>query len=70
MNMVPVASTSIEAIGYDPKSQVLRIAFRTGGLYEYHEVPQDIAASLIHAPSKGRFYAQWIKGRFNPLRIL
>ena len=69
MNLIPVSSSSIAAIGYDPDAMILRIAFHAGGVYDYHAVPEFIAHQLMAAPSKGKYYATNIKGRFNPIRI-
>ena len=70
MDMIPVNSSSISAIGYDADTMTLRLAFRTGGMYEYHAVPESIVRQLMSAPSKGKYYSRNIKGRFNPMRIL
>lgn len=69
MQMIPVSSSSILAIGYDVSFGILRISFRNGGIYDYHGVPGSIARQFLSAPSKGKFYGQFIKGRFNPHRI-
>lgn len=70
MDMLPVISSSIAFIGYDSPSNILRISFRNGGTYDYHGVSDDIAKQFLSAPSKGGYYAQFIKGRFNQQRIL
>lgn len=69
MNMVQVTSSSIAAISYDEKTSTLRIIFHAGNIYDYHGVPKILAEQFIATPSKGRFYAKMIKGRFNPVRI-
>lgn len=69
MNMIPVRSTSIAAIGYEAETQALRIVFREGGIYEYHGVPEMVFKQLIDSRSKGKYYIRWIKGRFSQVRI-
>ena len=69
MNLIPVKSSSIAAIGYDPDSLTLRLAFRSGGIYDYYGVPPQIADQFLHAASKGKYYSMFIKGHFNPMRI-
>lgn len=39
MNMVPVVSDNVALAGYDHSTHVLRITFRSGGTYDYFEVP-------------------------------
>ena len=69
MIMHPVISNIISAIGYDEHSLSLVIVFNDGCAYEYDSVPAIIVNQLLASPSKGRFYNQFIKGRFNQLRI-
>ena len=69
MNMIPVHSASIALIGYDSETLTLRIVFRESGTYDYHGVPETIVQQFLSSPSKGKCYARWIKGQFNPLRI-
>lgn len=35
MNMRPVTSTNVLAVGYEPSSRRLRVQFRSGGVYDY-----------------------------------
>jgi hypothetical protein len=37
--MTPITSDNVRAVGYDHTAQVLRVAFRSGGTYEYYNVP-------------------------------
>jgi len=36
--MRPVVSGAVRAVGYDPASRTLRVAFRGGGTYDYLDV--------------------------------
>ena len=54
--MVPVESTSIELVGYDEDAQELFVRFRNRGrTYVYFGVPPETYATLLEAPSKGRY---------------
>lgn len=56
MEMVPVNSSNIEAIGYDSDSATLTIQFKKGGsIYEYYDVPQYEYDGLMSADSKGSY---------------
>lgn len=69
MNIIPIASSVIAAVAYEPKSMTLRIHFRNNGIYDYYGVPASLVNQFVSAPSKGKFYAHFIKGRFSQQRI-
>lgn len=64
IELVPVQSSNVAALGYDATAGVLRVRFKSGATYDYEEVPADVAEALNAAESKGRFVATVIKGRF------
>jgi KTSC domain len=47
IDLVPVKSTSLAAIGYDPPTRTLRVNFRHGGLYDYYEVARAVYEGLL-----------------------
>lgn len=61
MNMVPVSSSNLRAVGYDVATQTLRIAFISSGVYEYAGVPASVHASLMGASSLGSYFDAHIK---------
>lgn len=69
MNMVPVDSSNLSAVGYDPVSQILRIRFRSGWIYDYYDVPENVYSGLMNAPSKGKYHNACIKNLFQYRRI-
>jgi hypothetical protein len=48
-------SIAIAAI-YDPERERLTVAFVTGRIYEYVDVPAEVVASFWSAFSKGMFF--------------
>ncbi|WP_409339851.1 KTSC domain-containing protein [Ornithobacterium rhinotracheale] len=42
----------------------LYINFRSGYTYVYHRVPKSVFNGLLRAPSKGKFFNRYIRGRF------
>ena len=61
MEMVPVDSSNIEAIGYDPDSATLIIQFKkAGSIYEYYDVPQYEYDGLMAADSKGSYANKYL----------
>lgn len=69
MEMIPVDSSNILSIGYDPNSATLIIAFKSGSEYEYYDVPQHEFDGFLAAPSKGEYGHQNIYKRYNQQRI-
>lgn len=55
MERVNVESSMIEAVGYDPDSKELEVAFNSGEIYRYADVPRAIYEGLLAADSKGQF---------------
>ena len=62
MDMISVVSTQIEKIGYDAESQTLRVLFKKGGLYDYSNVPADVANTFIGSDSPGKYLQSNIRG--------
>ncbi len=69
MKIIPVASTNIEAIGYDEATLILRVVFRNGSVYEYLGVPLKVFGEFKAAPSKGRFVNSALRRRYRYRRI-
>jgi hypothetical protein len=60
--LVPVASSMIQAVGYDPQTQVLEVVFTSGRTYCYEGVPSDVHQALMAADSKGQYMRAAIIG--------
>lgn len=61
-------SSNIARFAYEAPSQVLTVEFKTGGTYNYFDIPDVIFEQMTVASSKGQFLAQQIKGRFRYAR--
>jgi hypothetical protein len=68
MEMKPVKSSNIKAIGYDPATQTLAVEFNHGGLYHYANVPAAAHQELVSAKSIGGHLHQHIKNVFEAKR--
>lgn len=64
MEMIQVNSSAIDAIGYTPATQQLKIKFNQGHTYTFFSVPQHIFDSFLSASSKGVYYSRHIKGKY------
>jgi hypothetical protein len=67
MQRKEVESSNIASIGYDPPT--LEVEFHHGGVYTYEGVPQEVYENFMAAPSKGRFFAENIKGKYPHQRV-
>jgi len=64
LEMVPVRSSALEAVGYDPATSQLRIQFTSGRVYDFFQVPEQVYAELMHAPSKGSYFNYHIRNTY------
>jgi hypothetical protein len=62
-------SSNLVRFGYDAQNQVLTVEFKSGGTYNYFDVPEQIHEQMKAAPSKGQFLAQSIKGAYRYARL-
>lgn len=61
MDLKPVKSSNIEAVGYDPATRKLQVKFKSGGVHEYDDVPAHRHAALVAHASPGGFIHSDIK---------
>lgn len=65
IEMIPCESSNIEGYGYDSRKSILWVAFKKNNrVYRYKNVPHIIADNLHLAPSKGKYFIQNIKNKF------
>ena len=64
-----VESSSLVSIGFAREARVLEIEFRSGAIYRYLAVPPKVFDGLKKAESKGRYFAQTIRGKFEFQRV-
>jgi hypothetical protein len=61
MERIPVSSSTIAAMGYDPTTCTLEVEFNSGTLYQYTGVPQGEFEAFMQAESKGSYLHTNIK---------
>jgi hypothetical protein len=66
---VPVVSTSVASVGYDPARAVLEIEYQGGRIYQYLDVPSAAHRLLLQSPSIGEYVNKVIKPRFEAVRV-
>lgn len=58
-------SSVIAETHYDRQRERLTVTFVTGRVYEYVDVPAEVAASFQSAFSKGTFFNGYIRDRYD-----
>lgn len=64
MHHIPIVSTVIAGVGFDPKAQALEIVLRDGELRRYEDVPEAVWSRLLIAESRVRVMREEIEGRY------
>jgi hypothetical protein len=62
--MIPVKSSLIKAIDYDPDTEKLTVEFKSGGKYVYSAVSEQIWDNFRNSHSIGSFFMANIKGNY------
>jgi hypothetical protein len=64
MNVIAVESSTLATIAYDGNRELLQLEFNSRAVYQYLGVPAVVYEELLHAPSKGSYFNQAIRGKF------
>ena len=62
-------SSVIAKHGYNPDTEMLRITYVSGMIYDYLKVPKEVYLEMMTAFSKGTFLNERIKGNYDFKRI-
>ena len=68
VQMIPVSSSTIVAVGYDDVNRKLYVEFRNG-TYVYYSVPRHVFDGLMAAYSHGEYHAAYIKNSYRYDRV-
>jgi len=69
MERESVASSTVLSIGYEPTSETLEVEFKSGGIYQYYNVPEPVYQAFMASDSKGTFLHVNIKNAFPCSRV-
>lgn len=64
MRRVPVTSSAVAAVGYDPATNELEIEYAGGDVYRYSMVPPSVHRQLMQERSVGTFVNREIKPHY------
>ncbi|KFM99857.1 KTSC domain-containing protein [Bacillus clarus] len=68
MNLYPITSKNLVAVGYNPFSMVLRIKLKNA-TYDFFDVPESIYNGLLNAQSKSYYHDTYIKNSYRRTKI-
>jgi hypothetical protein len=69
MKLISVKSSNISAVEFIATRKVLHVQFHNGSLYEYHNVPQEVATAMLEAPSVGSYFNKNVARKFNYFKV-
>jgi hypothetical protein len=69
MDRQSVASSNLAEVGYDSDLETLEVQFKSGGIYQYFNVPAFMYERLMSADSIGRFFNAEIKGHYPEAKV-
>ena len=61
MDRVPVSSSNLRSVGYDPSTSTLEVEFNSRSVYQYYGVPQTVHTGLMQAASHGQYFDRFVK---------
>jgi hypothetical protein len=69
MERVNVISGNINSVGYEESSNTLEIEFKSGSIYQYSNIPQEVYNELLQASSIGRYFIRNIRDTYRSYKI-
>ena len=64
-----VDSSSLRSVGYDAATLTLEVEFRNGSVYRYANVRAELWATFRRAESKGKFFQDHVRDKFETMRV-
>ncbi len=61
MELIPLSSTNLRAIGYDPDTMTMQIQFNNGSLYSYANIEPQTYEDMMASGNPGEYFATIIK---------
>lgn len=67
MQMIPVESSNIKALGHE--GTTMRLQYTNGTEYDFEGVSAEVFNNFMESESKGRFFHKNIKGKFTSKKV-
>lgn len=60
--LIPVTSSNLESVGYDPETRLLAVKFKRGGaVYHYEDVDPHHFDAIQQAESAGKYFHEHLR---------
>lgn len=69
MERIPVTSSNVAEVGYDVSTMTLEVAFHSGGVYQYFDVPEMIYQEMMSADSVGKYLNVNVKNSYRYAQV-
>ena len=69
MEVKQLNSSNISQVAYDNTTDVLRVFFNNGTIYDFQAVDEQTYRYLLAAPSAGNYFYKYIKNRFAYVKV-
>lgn len=69
MEMNPVTSSNLSAIGYDVEKKTMRVEFKNGSAYDYFDVPEHAYHEFKASDSVGKHFASRVRGAYQWVKV-
>lgn len=69
MDRIPVTSSNVVSVGYDPSGMILEVEFKNAAIYQYYDVPEAVYMALMQSDSIGKFLNSNIKSQYRYSRM-
>jgi len=69
MDRLPVQSSNIRAVGYDPDVQSMEVEFHDGSVYLYEGISENVYEGLMSAQSVGKHFRDNIREEYEYYKL-
>ena len=69
MERIPVNSSNLASVGYEPATLTLEIEFKKGRVYQYFDVPESEYSALMQASSHGTYFSAYIRNNYRYIML-
>ena len=67
--MQPLSSSNLSGVEWDKETETMRIAFRSGAVYEYSGVSEDVYEALKSSGTPGGYFSNYIRDVYPAVRV-
>lgn len=69
IEMHPVSSSNVAAVGHDEEENILAVNFLNGTTYHYFNVPKSVFDAMLTSESVGKYLNMVVKPQFDYTQV-